>query len=170
MGIAPGKLVGETLIEYFTIPSDARWRFFSDEVMGGVSTAQMATLEGNGQSFARLTGRVGTANNGGFIQMRLDLPAAPPEGTTGVRLVVRGNDQRYFVHLRTRGALLPWKYYQAPFDVTGDWSEERIPLDGFIASGKLLQRVPRAGSFCSIAIVAFGRSHEARMDVREIAF
>ena len=170
IGTAPGKLASETLIEDFTIPSDTRWRFFSDSVMGGVSTGQMAIFQGNGQSFARLTGRVSTANNGGFIQMRLDLTAPPPAGTTGVRLVVRGNDQRYFVHLRTGGTVLPWQYYQAPFDVTGDWREVRIPLAGFTASGNLLRRVPRADNLRSIAIVAFGRDHDAQIDLREIAF
>jgi hypothetical protein len=50
--------------------------------------------------------------------MQLDLATSPPAGTTGVRLIVRGNDQRYFVHLGTGGTLLPWHYYQAGFDVT----------------------------------------------------
>ena len=158
------------MIEDFKNPSETGWRFFSDGVMGGVSTGQMAIFQSDGQNYARLTGRVSTANNGGFIQMRLDLPEPPPEGTTGVRLVVRGNDQRYFVHLRTSGTMLPWQYYQAAFDVTGTWREVRIPLEGFAASGKLLRRVPRAGSLRSIAIVAFGRDHDAQIDLREIAF
>jgi len=170
LGTAPGQLAGETLIEDFSMPSETRWRFFSDGVMGGVSTGHLAILRENGETFARMTGQVSTANNGGFIQMRLDLPAPPPEGTVGVRLVVRGNDQRYFVHLRTTGTVLPWQYYQAPFEVTGDWREVRIPLERFTASGSLLRRVPRARSLSSVAVVAFGRDHEAEIDVREIAF
>ncbi|TVS01013.1 MAG: NADH ubiquinone oxidoreductase [Rhodobacteraceae bacterium] len=170
LGTAPGQLAGETPIEDFSMSSDTGWRFFSDGVMGGVSTGQFAILRENGQAFARMTGRVSTANNGGFIQMRLDLPTPPPDGTAGVRLVVRGNDQRYFVHLRTSGTVLPWQYYQAPFEVTGDWREVRIPLERFAASGALLRRVPRPGSLRSVAVVAFGRDHEAEIDVREIAF
>jgi hypothetical protein len=166
----PTILASQTLIEDFTMQPETRWRFFSDSVMGGVSTGQVEMRQDSDAAFARMTGRVSTANNGGFIQMRLDLQTPPPQGTQGVRLVVRGNDQRYFVHLRTSGTVLPWQYYQAGFDVTGTWAEIRIPLDAFSPSGALLRAVPRVGSLRSVAIVAFGRDHNAEIDLREIGF
>jgi hypothetical protein len=129
--VAETPLGGDAMIENFTMQPEDRWRFFTDQVMGGVSTGGMAFVQEDGRAFARMTGRVSTANRGGFIQMRLDLASPPPKGTIGVRLVVRGNDQRYFVHLRTGGTLLPWQFYQAGFDVTDTWSEVRLPLDGF---------------------------------------
>jgi hypothetical protein len=147
-----------------------RWRFFTDQVMGGVSTGGIAFAQEDGASFARMTGRVSTANRGGFIQMRLDLATPPPNGTTGVRLIVRGNVQRYFVHLRTGGTLLPWQYYQAGFDVTESWSDVRLPMDAFAASGALLRGVPNPASLTSVAVVAYGRDHDARIDVREVGF
>lgn len=168
--LADKSLSGPIIIEDFTMQPETRWRFFTDQVMGGVSTGKVTFAQENGQPFARMTGRVSTANRGGFIQMRLDLPSPPPEGTTGVRLIVRGNGQRYFVHLRTRGTLLPWQYYQAGFDVTESWSEVRLPLDAFNASGALLRDVPRPGSLSSVAVVAYGRDHDARIDVREVGF
>ena len=116
--MADATVTAQTIIEDFTMQPETRWRFFTDQVMGGVSTGGVAFAEEDGTSFARMTGHVSTANRGGFIQMRLDLASPPPEGTTGVRLIVRGNAQRYFVHLRTGGTLLPWQYYQADFDVT----------------------------------------------------
>ena len=149
---------------------ETRWRFFTDQVMGGVSTGAVAFLQEDGLPFARMTGHVSTANRGGFIQMRLDLSSPPPQGTTGVRLIVRGNAQRYFVHLRTGGTLLPWQYYQAGFDVTEGWSEILLPLDEFKASGALLRGVPTPGSLSSVAVVAYGRDHDARIDVREVGF
>jgi len=161
---------GDAMIEDFTMQPTTDWRFFTDQVMGGVSTGGIAFAQEDGQTFARMTGRVSTANRGGFIQMRLDLPSPPPEGTTGVRLVVRGNGQRYFVHLRTGGTVLPWQYYQAGFDVTEGWSEVRLPLDVFTASGALLRSVPRPGSLRSVAVVAYGRDHDALIDVREVGF
>ncbi|MFU8897645.1 MAG: CIA30 family protein [Roseinatronobacter sp.] len=167
---APGLLASQTLIEDFTMQPETRWRFFSDGVMGGISTGQVEMRQEGSVAFARMTGRVSTANNGGFIQMRLDLQTPPPDGTQGVRLVVRGNDQRYFVHLRTSGTVLPWQYYQAGFDVTGTWAEIRIPLDAFSPSGALLRAVPRVGSLRSVAIVAFGRDHDAEIELREIGF
>lgn len=161
---------GATLIEDFTMQPETRWRFFTDQVMGGVSTGGVTFAQESGQPFARMTGRVSTANQGGFIQMRLDLPSPPPEGTTGVRLIVRGNDQRYFVHLRTGGTLLPWQYYQAGFDVTESWTEVQLPLDAFEGSGGLLRSVPAPGGLTSVAVVAYGRDHDARIDVREVGF
>lgn len=169
-GILPAASASETVIEDFRMQPETRWRFFTDEVMGGVSSGKVVFARDDGQPFARMTGRVSTANRGGFIQMRLDLTSAPPEGTTGVRLMVRGNGQRYFVHLRTAGTILPWQYYQAGFDATEGWSEVRLPLDGFTASGALLRNVPRADSLKSVAVVAYGRDHDAAIDVRELAF
>jgi hypothetical protein len=123
-----------TRIEDFTLQPETRWQFFTDGVMGGVSTGQVTFLREGSVPFARMTGNVSTANRGGFIQMRLDLHA-PPTGTTGVRLVARGNDKRYFVHLRTSGMILPSQYYQARFDATRRWSEMRLPFDAFRPSG-----------------------------------
>ena len=168
--IAEQRLSGDALVEDFKMQPETRWRFFTDQVMGGVSTGGVTFANEDGQAFARMTGRVSTANRGGFIQMRLDLATPPPEGTIGVRLVVRGNNQRYFVHLRTDGTLLPWQYYQAGFDVTDSWSEVRLPLESFAASGALLRSVPRPGSLASVAVVAYGRDHDARIEVREVGF
>ncbi len=168
--MADGPVIGPTIIEDFTMQPQTRWRFFTDQVMGGVSTGGVAFANEDGTSFARMTGRVSIANRGGFIQMRRDLATPPPEGTTGVRLIVRGNAQRYFVHLRTGGTLLPWQYYQTGFDVTESWTEVRLPLNAFKASGALLRDVPAAASLTSLAVVAYGRDHDARIDVREVGF
>jgi len=168
--MADEELTGQTVIEDFNMQSETRWRFFTDQVMGGVSTGGVAFAQEDCTPYARMTGRVSTANRGGFIQMRLDLANPPPEGTTGVRLVGRGNGQRYFVHLRTGGTLLPWQYYQAGFDVTENWAEVRLPLDAFVASGALLRKVPLAGRMSSLAVVAYGRDYDARIDVREVGF
>lgn len=149
---------------------ETRWELITDQVMGGISTGRLTFEQEDGTAFARLTGNVSTENRGGFIQIRHALSSPPPEGTTGVRLVVRGNGQRYFVHLRTRGTILPWQYYQADFTVSEGWSEVRLPFDAFAASGALLSRVPRADSLKSVAVVAFGRDHAAQIDVREVGF
>ncbi len=157
-------------IEDFEMDPDTGWRFFTDQVMGGVSTGGVTFATDEDQSYARMTGRVSTANRGGFIQMRLDLNTPPPADATGVRLVVRGNSQRYFVHLRTGGTVLPWQYYQAGFDVTDRWTEIRLPFATFTASGALLRTVPRPGSLASVAIVAYGRDHDALIEVAEVGF
>jgi hypothetical protein len=160
----------DIMVETFEVQPETRWRFFTDGVMGGVSSGQVTFLQEDGQAYARMTGRVSTENNGGFIQMRMELPNGAPEGSTGVRLIVRGNDQPYFVHLRTSGTMLPWQYYQAGFEVSSKWAEVRLPFELFRRSGRLLREVPRADSLRSIAVVAYGRDHDAEIDVRQIGF
>ena len=149
---------------------DSRWRFFTDGVMGGVSTGRMEFLSEDGTRFARLTGHVSTANRGGFIQIRRDLSEPPPKTAEGVRIVVRGNDQGYFIHLRTTGTVLPWQYYQAGFQATRRWETLRLPFTAFAPSGALLRKVPLPGSLTSVALVAFGRDYDAEVDLREIGF
>jgi hypothetical protein len=157
------------LFEDFNNQPENRWRFFADTVMGGVSAGEV-TFQNESDGFARMTGRVSTDNNGGFIQFRRDIDETLPKNTSAIRLVVRGNNQRYFVHLRTYGTLLPWQYYQAGFEVTEQWQEVVLPLSSFKASGQMLRAVPKPDSVTSIGIVAYGRDHYAQIDVKEIGF
>ena len=167
---ASAAIAEDNVLEDFKSQPETRWRFIADTVMGGISTGQVEFLQEGGDMYAHVTGRVSTENNGGFIQIRTALPTPPPRETTGVRVVVRGNEQRYFVHLRTSGTILPWQYYQAGFDVAQEWVEVRLPFTDFEASGRLLRTVPRPESLKSVGIVAFGRDHEAEIDVREVSF
>ena len=50
------------------------WRFFSDGVMGGVSSGSLRIDTMQGRSALCLRGQVRLENNGGFVQMALDLP------------------------------------------------------------------------------------------------
>jgi hypothetical protein len=155
--------------EEFAMEPATGWRFFTDTVMGGVSTGRLVFAEEDGRPHARMTGTVSTANRGGFIQMRAELDGPPPEGTTGVRIVVRGNGERYFVHLRTADTILPWQFHQAGFEAPRDWTEVRLPFEAFRASGGLMRAV-RPGRLTSVAIAAYGRDHEAEVEVREVGF
>jgi hypothetical protein len=171
LAMVPGMALAEDAMTLrFDPGAETEWRFFTDQVMGGVSTGQVTILTEGDARFARMTGSVSTDNNGGFIQMRADLAEAAPPEAEGVRLIVRGNSQRYFVHLRTRGTRLPWQYYQAGFDVGPDWREVRLPFDAFTASGALLPGTPRPDRVSSVGVVAYGRDHAARIDVIEVGF
>ena len=164
------SIAEDIMIDDFKSQPETRWRFIADTVMGGVSTGKVSFLEENGETHARMTGSVSTRNNGGFIQFRMKLPSPLPKSAVGLRLVVRGNDQKYFMHLRTTGTFLPWQYYQAGFEVNLNWSEVRFPFEAFKASGSLLRTVPRPENLKSVGIVAFGRDHEAEIDVREVSY
>lgn len=157
------------MIDTFEDGPETRWRFFTDGVMGGVSQGGVAFLTEGPDAFARMEGRVSTANNGGFIQIRRDLETAPPGNVTSVRLVQRGNGERYFVHLRTTASAAPWQYFRAGFQSGPDWSAVTLPLADFAASGQLMRPL-HAAPITSIAVVAYGRDHDARIEIREIGF
>jgi hypothetical protein len=96
-----------------------RWRGVSDQVMGGISEATVSHGVIDGRPSLRMTGDVRLENDGGFIQAALDLA---PSGDTldasdfsGVRIVVRGNGEKYSVHLRTPDNVRPWQSYRAHF-------------------------------------------------------
>jgi len=163
-----GPLVAQTVLEDFSAPR-AEWRFFTDQVMGGVSTGAARIAQVDGRAALHLTGKVSTENRGGFIQARRDLPGGLPAGTTHLRITVRGDGQRYFLHLRTTGTMLPWQYYQAPFDTDGSWQQIDIPLTAFSASGALLRDTPRPEAVRSVALVAYGRDHAADVALARLA-
>lgn len=169
LGTAMAK-ADNTLTEDFSRSPEMRWDYVADTVMGGVSSGQVRFLSEGDVHFARLTGTVSTANNGGFIQVRRKLTARPAADTSGIRLLVRGNGEQYFVHLRTRGTVLPWQYYQASFATSDSWTEIRLPLSEFRASGAMLRSTPVPNGITSVGIVAFGRDHQAGVDVTEIGF
>ena len=166
------------VLEDFSDLPESRWEFIADTVMGGVSTGNVQFLSKDGQGFLKLSGKVSTENNGGFIQARMPLDTTStntlPESAQGIWLKARGNDQTYFVHVRTSGTVLPWQYYQAAFEVTDQWQEIKLAWDDFKPSGGLsgsfLRDVPLAGKIKSIAIVAFGRDHQADVEVAEIGY
>ena len=62
--------------------TDFEWSYLADTVMGGVSEGQARVEEGA----LRLTGTVSTANRGGFIQVRTEMPGGLPAGTTALRV------------------------------------------------------------------------------------
>ena len=151
-----------------SLSDSSRWDYFSDQVMGGVSSGSASFEQDGGQSILRLTGDVSTANNGGFIQARSKLSQDLPATAQGVVLNVKGNSETYYIHLRTTWTVLPWQFYQASFDATNDWQEVRIPFKDFAPYGKLLHRIFNASSVKSIAVVAFGRDYSADLSVRVV--
>ena len=163
-------MAGKQLVDDFSVHPVSNWEFVTDQVMGGVSTGEFAVVEEEDQVYARMVGEVSTKNNGGFIQFRRKMGVSDPESVSGVYLIVRGNGQGYFVHLRSRWTLLPWQYYQAPFETTEEWQELRISLDQFRRSSRVLPEKISAKDVRSLGIVAFGRDHNAEVSVREVGF
>jgi hypothetical protein len=173
-GAAEPQPADGLLIDDFAAP-DGRsrlgtpWRLVTDQVMGGVSRGQMARRVVDGRPALCLAGAVSLANNGGFVQVNLDL--APwglrdASAFDGVRLLVRGNGEEYNVHLKTAATTLPWQSYRAEFTADERWREVRLPFADFrphrLVPGLDTARLKRLG------IVAIGRAMQAEVCVAEI--
>lgn len=149
-----------------------RWRRFTDQVMGGVSTANHRILEEDGRRYIHLTGDVSLENNGGFVQVALDLERGG--GTVdfsdykGVRLCVRATGDAYELHLRNRRTWLPWHYFYHPIKTTDTWTTVSLPFEGFkpeFFEAKLDTRTLKR-----VAIVAIKKEMQADIAVSRIEF
>jgi hypothetical protein len=149
-----------------------RWRAVSDRVMGGISEAFVFYDTIDGRPCLHLVGDVRLENRGGFVQAALDMH---PSGDTidvssytGVRLIVRGNRERYSVHLRTPENVRPWQSYRAHFSADAEWETIDLPFEGFaphrVDAPLDITRLRRIG------LVAIGRAFHADLAVCELGF
>ena len=158
----------EIMLENFDQNNSVKWKFISDQVMGGVSYGKSTFLSGNDISFVRLTGFVSLENNGGFIQIRKKIENENMKNIKGFKLRLRGNESTYYLHIRTHFTLLPWQYYQAKMIAKENWTDVFLDLRDFVRSGIMLPKNINPNNIKSIAVVAFGREHKVRLDIDKI--
>lgn len=167
----------DTVIDDLSAPhpsaaNGAAWEVISDRVMGGVSHGKMTRERVQDRPALRLRGNVSLENNGGFVQIALNLD---PHCDTidachwaGVEMDVTGNGEAYNLHLRTVEATRPWQSYRASFSPTPEWRTIRLPFVDFTAhridTPLDLSRLRRIG------IVAIGRAFEADFAIGGIRF
>ena len=156
--------------ETFDPNKSRNWSFFTDGVMGGVSQGKAFFGKSGSDNFVRIEGNVSTDNNGGFIQIRHSLTKSLDDDIRSISLKVRGNGERYYVFIRTSSTLLPWQFYNASFQTSKNWSVVKLNLDAFQPSSSFLRKTIKSSSIKSIGIVAYGRDHQAKIDVSEIYF
>jgi hypothetical protein len=164
----PTPLASAAVIDDRAGSAPAAWRFFTDGVMGGVSSGRMTAETAAGRPALCLRGEVRLENNGGFIQMALDLPSPPVGPWRGIEFDVLGNGHRYGLHLRTAGMSLPWQAWRATFAAPPVWHTVQLPFSEFAphrTSGRLeLSAVRRIG------ILALGEAMTAEVCVARLAW
>ena len=146
------------------------WNYVADTVMGGISTGGVEFKTIEGEAIAVLTGNVTTENNGGFIQIRRDLRRVDLDNANSIKLIAKGNNQKYFLHLRTSRTILPWQYYQIGFKVEEKYKEYILQINEFEKSGSFQPNSVNPRTISSVAIVAYGRDHKAEIYIKEISF
>jgi hypothetical protein len=164
----------ENVLAYpFTADSGKYWQYVSDRVMGGVSDGKVNIEQDGEMYYARLTGNVSTANNGGFIQLRASVSFANSEkdgkNLKGVRLNVRGNSETYYIHIRTNESWSPSDYYATTFKADENWQMIDLPFNKFERRwSKNSTLDPK--KIRSFGIVAYGRDHISDISVSTIEF
>ena len=150
----------------------SNWQLFTDQVMGGVSKANMTRDVIAGRAAIRMRGDVSLENNGGFVQIALDLS---PEGGVvdasawrGIEIDVFGNGEEYGVHLRTDALTRPWQSYRRIFTAYAEWRTVQLPFDDFVPYRTDIpldtHRLRRIG------IVAIGRAFSADLALCGLRF
>jgi hypothetical protein len=165
------RIGAETMIlDDFNSNTHSQWSYVSDQVMGGVSQGGLVFESNQFETYAQLSGQVSTLNNGGFIQFRTDVTYKFKSSYKGIYAKVKGNNQKYFIHLRTRGTIMPWQYYQSDFIADDKWQVIKLPMSSFVPSSKWLKNTIESKHIRSLGLVAFGRDHNADLMVSEIGF
>lgn len=150
----------------------AAWALVSDRVMGGRSAGAMTRETVRGRPATRMTGRVSLENDGGFLQIALDLApdggAVDASGWAGLEIDVAGDRERYGLHLRTTDIARPWQSYRAGFEAPADWTTVRLPFAGF-ASHRI--KAPLDPSrLRRLGVVAIGRAFAPDVAVGGLRF
>ncbi len=147
-----------------------KWNFITDQVMGGVSYGKVEYQKINNQITAIITGKVSLENNGGFIQIRRNLNKIDLSGSKKVKIISKGNNEKYYIHLRTSMTILPWQYYQSSFMAGDKFGISFLPIEGFKRSSVLLPSKINPKNIKSIGIVAYGKNYDVNLLVKEIGF
>lgn len=148
------------------------WRLVTDSVMGGVSRGAIAQAELGGRKAICMCGNVSIDNNGGFIQLALDLASETGSfdagGFTGLEIDVLGNQERYSVHLRTAEIVRPQQSYRQSFLAAQDWQTLQLP---FVQFRPHRTDIPiNTTRLSRIGLVAIGREFTAKLAIARLAF
>ena len=156
----------------FTEENARYWQYISDQTMGGVSDGQAVLDKDGDMIFARLTGNVSTANNGGFIQIRTNFSFVDLINTNkdlkGVLLNTKGNGETYHIFIRTSEDRSYRDFYSATFTANDNWEIVDLPFTKF--KHRYSNRLLDGNDIRTFGIVAYGRNFYSDVSVSEISF
>lgn len=147
-----------------------RWVYLADTVMGGVSEGSANIIDTSEGKAIKLFGKVSTQNNGGFIQVRVNMPKGAATEFTGLKLKVKGNGDEYFVHIRNSSSKLPWHYYSQSFIAENEWQEIQLPFSDFSRSSSFIRKKMKIESIKTIGLVAYGKDYDADVSILNMSF
>jgi hypothetical protein len=150
----------------------AAWELVADRVMGGVSNGTMRREVVRGREAIHMQGDVSLENNGGFLQIALDLArdgaSIDASRWAGIEIDVIGNDESYNLHLRTADVARPWQSYRQSFVARREWRTLRLPFDKF--EPHRIDTPLDLSTLRRIGIVAIGRAFHADIAISGVRF
>ena len=156
----------------FTEENARYWQYISDQTMGGVSNGQAILDKDGDMIFARLTGNVSTANNGGFIQIRTNFSFVNlinfNKDLKGVLLNTKGNGETYHIFIRTSEDRSYRDFYSATFTANDNWEIVDLPFTKF--KHRYSNKSLNGNDIRTFGIVAYGRDFFSDVSVSEIIF
>ena len=156
----------------FTEDNARYWQYISDQTMGGVSNGQAVLDKEGDMIFARLTGNVSTANNGGFIQIRTNFSFVDLINTNKelkcVLLKTKGNGETYHIFIRTSEDRSYRDFYSATFTANDNWEIVDLPFTKF--KHRYSNKSLDGNDIRTFGIVAYGRDFYSDVSVSEIIF
>lgn len=147
------------------------WKLVTDEVMGGISFGELSLQNIEGIECLCMSGNVSTDNNGGFIQMTLDLMQKKPFDASqfdGIEVLIMGNNERYNIHLKTTELIQPWQSYRFTFLTNSKWQKLRIPFSDLIYHRTDIKF--RRDKIRRLSFAATGRNFDAKLILASIKF
>jgi len=149
------------------------WRFVKDQVMGGKSDGSMILKESTNQNFDYISakGNVST-DGGGFLMFRKEIDVDNLNDFSKIKFKARGNNEKYFIHIKTKGSIFPWVRYLSEFDVTEEWQDFEIEFDEFIrySNKNPKKRNLNPKKIKLIGVEASGRDFEMDIDIASMSF
>ena len=149
------------------------WRFVKDQVMGGKSDGYMLLKESTIQDFDFISakGNVST-DGGGFLMFRKEINADNINDFSKIKFKARGNNEKYFIHIKTKGSIFPWVRYLAEFEVIEKWQDFEIEFTEFIrySNKSPKKRNLNPKKIKLIGVEASGRDFDMDIDIASMSF
>ncbi|ART83800.1 hypothetical protein CBP31_15105 [Oceanisphaera profunda] len=145
------------------------WKVISDQVMGGVSRATQHQAERHHSPCTCLVGRTSLDNNGGFVQIKLDIePSELSADYKGIFIELAGNGHDYNLHVKTAQLTRPWQSFRYTLSVKPQWTRFIVPFQQLLAHRTEAELQP--AEIKSIAVVAIGQEFDVDVCVRRFGF
>lgn len=161
----------EQMVDVYRASPDtpSPWAMVSDQVMGGVSSAVLQQGDREGSPCTRLTGRTSLDNNGGFVQMKLEIaPASLRPDYRGLFIELWGAAHDYNLHVKTGQLHRPWQSFRCTVSVQPEWTRFMVPFEQLQAHRTDAELQP--AHITSVAVVAIGAEFDVDVSVRRFGF